>query len=304
MHRSRRWWWITPLIVLVVLAGAIIWASIPVAAMPEANAATRSTVEVHVEKGPWLAFRPVGVEPTVGLIFYPGGKVDYRAYAPYAQAIASQGYLVVIVPMPFGLAVLAPGRASGVISAFPAIRHWAVGGHSLGGAMAARYAYGHPTTVRGLVLWASYPASSDDLSRRDLRVVSISGTRDGLATDDKIAASRPLLPANTQWVVIEGGNHGQFGWYGPQSGDQEATISREGQQEQTVAATTKLLADLAKGEEMTARLRDVMAPDFALSDTQGRMPALLIIDKAGWTRFQRYGNAMQDIVRNAKVLAL
>ena len=36
----------------------------------------------------------------------------------------------------------------------------------------------------------------------------------------------------------------------------------------------------------------------------GRMPALLIIDKAGRIRFQRYGNAMQDIVPNAEVLAL
>jgi hypothetical protein len=70
--------------------------------------------------------------------------------------------------------------------------------------MAARFAYGHPSAVQGLVLWASYPAASDDLSARELAVVSISGTRDGLATEEKIAASHPLLPAQTRWVTIEG----------------------------------------------------------------------------------------------------
>jgi hypothetical protein len=108
--------------------------------------------------------------------------------------------------------------------------------------MAARFAHGHPSTVHGLVLWASYPAASDDLSDRgDLAVASIYGTLDGLATEDKIAASRPLLPPDTRWVAIEGGNHAQFGWYGPQPGDNPATIGREAQQRETVAATLALL---------------------------------------------------------------
>jgi pimeloyl-ACP methyl ester carboxylesterase len=146
--------------------------------------------------------------------------------------------------MPLNLAIFAPDRAAEVITAFPEISRWAVGGHSLGGAMSARFAYQNPEAVQGLALWAAYPASTDDLSGYSLAVTSIYGTRDGLATEDKIAASRPLLPLDTTWVAIEGGNHTQFGWYGAQSGDNTATISREEQQRQIVAATLALLVHL------------------------------------------------------------
>ena len=75
-------------------------------------------------------------------------------------------------------------------------------------------------------------------------MTSIYGTLDGLATTEKIAASRPQLPPTTEWVAIAGGNHAQFGWYGPQSGDNPATISREEQQRQIVEATLRLLVSL------------------------------------------------------------
>ena len=170
--------------------------------------------------------------------------MDPRSYSPAAQAVAGEGYLVVIAPMPLNLAVFAADAAGDVIAAYPDVSPWAIGGHSLGGAMAARFTYSHPGEVQGLVLWAAYPDGSNDLSDRDLAVTSIYGTLDGLATMEKIDASRPLLPPTTEWVAIEGGNHGQFGWYGPQSGDNPASISREEQQRQVVAATLELLASL------------------------------------------------------------
>jgi pimeloyl-ACP methyl ester carboxylesterase len=148
--------------------------------------------------------------------------------------------------MPLNLAVLAPDRAAEVMAAFPGIESWALGGHSLGGAMAANFAHSNPGAVRGLLLWAAYPGASDDLSGYQLAASSIYGTRDGLATPDKIDASRPLLPPDTQWTAVDGGNHAQFGWYGPQPGDGEATISREEQQAQIVAATLQLLRQLDK----------------------------------------------------------
>ena len=95
--------------------------------------------------------------------------------------------------------------------------------------------------MQGLVLWASYPASSTDLSDSDLQVVSIYGTRDGLSTLEDIESSRSLLPADTIWVPIEGGNHAQFGSYGKQSGDMEPTISAQEQQRQIVQTTVDLL---------------------------------------------------------------
>jgi pimeloyl-ACP methyl ester carboxylesterase len=228
----------------VLMLGFAAWGSTPARPMPEALAALQSTAQVTVTTGRWLTFQPAGVQPSTGFIFYPGGHVDYRAYAPAALAIAKEGYLVVIPHMPLNLAVLNLGAAAGVISAHPEISHWAIGGHSLGGSMAANFVFTHPSAADGLVLWASYPAASNNLGQAGVRVLSISGTLDGLSTPGKIAASRSLLPANTVWVPIPGGDHAQFGWYGPQSGDNPATISREEQQQQIVQATISFLESL------------------------------------------------------------
>lgn len=233
------------LLILLALAtgGFVLWATWIPAPMPEAIAALASDAKVQVTDTPWLTFQPITPTVTTGFIFYPGGRVDPRAYAPAAHALAAHGYLVVIVPMPLNLAVLAPNRATQVIEAHPEIKQWAIGGHSLGGAMAANFVYNHPDPIHALIFWAAYPADSNSLAdRTNLRVTSIYGTHDGLATSDKIQHSHALLPQNTTWVAIEGGNHAQFGWYGPQSGDNPATITRAQQQTETIAAT---LANLA-----------------------------------------------------------
>jgi dienelactone hydrolase len=244
MKNLKRWAWLLLLLALLTVGGFALWAYTPLGPMPEALAALESTAQVRVETEPWFIFRPVGGDPDTGLVLYPGGRVDPRSYAPTAQAIAREGYLVVVVPMPFNLAVFGAGRAAEVMAAFPDVEHWAVGGHSLGGAMAANFAGRNSEQVEGLVLWAAYPADSDDLSDSQLEVASIYGTHDGVATGDDIAASRPRLPADTRWVAIQGGNHAQFGWYGAQGGDNPATISRQDQQTEIVAATVALLSDL------------------------------------------------------------
>jgi pimeloyl-ACP methyl ester carboxylesterase len=241
MRRIKRLWWVPPALLILVGTAFVIWASVAAKPMPEALAAQEPDAQVQTGQTPWLVFGPAESDPITGLILYPGGRVDARAYAPLALALAEEGYLVVIVPMPLNLAFFAPGRAAQVMTAFPGVQRWAVGGHSLGGAMAANFAHNNPQRVRGLVLWAAYPGASDDLSDSQLDVVSIYGTRDGLATPDKIDASRQLLPTDTAWIAIEGGNHAQFGWYGPQAGDGEATISRKEQQAQILAATLALL---------------------------------------------------------------
>ena len=248
MRILKRWWWLLPLALVLVLAGFVVWASAAAAPMPEALAALESDTQVQVETEPWLIFRPADGQPSAGLVLYPGARVDPIAYAPAAHALAAEGYLVVLVPMPLNLAILAPNRVAEVMVAFPEIDRWAVGGHSLGGAMAARFAYQNPQMVQGLVLWAAYPASGDDLSSYSMAAASIYGTQDGLATEEELAASRLLLPQDTAWVAIEGGNHAQFGWYGEQAGDGVATISRDEQQAQIISATGLLLSRLAERE--------------------------------------------------------
>jgi len=244
MKKPKRWPWLLALVPILVLAGFVMWANTPAKPMPEALAALPSDAQVRVDTESWLVFRPADEEPTVGLILYPGGRVDARAYAPTARDIATEGYLTVIVPMPLNLAVFGSDLAKEVIAAFPQVNRWAIGGHSLGGAMAARFAYRHPDAVHGLALWASYPAGSDDLSDRNLAVVSIYGTRDGLASEEKIAPSQALLPRDTRWVAIQGGNHAQFGWYGPQNGDEPPTISRARQQDVIVQTMLDFLHHL------------------------------------------------------------
>ena len=232
------------LVIVSAIVGFVVWGETPAQPMPEALAALQSDGLVNVTSDRWLTFSPAESQPTTGLIIYPGGRVDYRSYAPAAHQIASQGYLVVIVRMPLNLAVLNPGAATDVIIAHPEIANWSIGGHSLGGAMAANFANKHPDQIQGLALWAAYPASSDDLSNSGLSVISIFGTLDGLATIDKIDLSRSLLPADTIWLSITGGNHAQFGWYGDQSGDNPAKISRVTQQDQVISATLALLENL------------------------------------------------------------
>ncbi|PWH16537.1 MAG: alpha/beta hydrolase [Anaerolineae bacterium] len=234
---------------VLLLGGSafVLWASNPLPAMPEALAALQpdQNVEVRAEANS-IHFIPRSDFPETGLIFYPGGRVDPRAYAPLAHEIAAHGFLAVIVKMPLNLAFFNPNAAQAVMTTYPQMQHWVVGGHSLGGAMATKFAKQNLSQVAGLILLASYPANSDDLSATDLAVLSIYATQDGLATVEKIRASQALLPENTQWVVIEGGNHAQFGWYGEQPGDGRASLSRQEQQRQTLATIINFLESVQR----------------------------------------------------------
>ncbi len=212
--------------------------------MPEALAQLKSSDTVTVTTFDDLTFVPASGTPRAGLVFYPGGYVDPRAYGPAAMALAARGFLVAIPRVPFGLAFSNAEAATAVMGRHPGVKRWAVGGHSVGGVVAALYAEQHADTVNGLVFWASYPADSTDLSKRSLKVLSVSGTLDGLSTPDRIARVDKLLPEATTRVAIEGGNHSQFGWYGFQDGDREATVSREEQQRQLVEATATFLDTL------------------------------------------------------------
>jgi hypothetical protein len=250
---KRRKLWIGILIGVVAIlglgiGGLLFWAGNPYPAMPEAITSLESDALVRVETDPWITFIPQGQEPSTGFVFYPGGLVAAEAYAPAARAIAENGYLVIITPMPLNLAVLDSGAATEVITAHPEIEYWAIGGHSLGGSMAAAFADQNPD-IDGLVFWAAYPAESNDLSEQKIFVSSIYGTLDGVALPETVLAAKPLLPIETVWVPIAGGNHAQFGWYGSQDGDNPATIRREEQQAQAVDATLSLLIRIEENNE-------------------------------------------------------
>lgn len=173
-----------------------------------------------------------------GFIFYPGAKVEYTAYAPLMKALSEHDIFCVIVKMPFNLAVLNSNAASGIITRFPEVQHWTIGGHSLGGVMAADYAVKNTDQISGLVLLASYPAT--DLSQSSLTVLSIYGSQDHVLNVSSLEAAKALMPASFSDIIIAGGNHGQFGDYGHQAGDGTATISAQQQLDQTTEAILKL----------------------------------------------------------------
>jgi dienelactone hydrolase len=235
-------------VLLVVGVVGFLWYAQPQPLLPEATAALASTDRATFEQGPdgRLTYTPTSGTPTTGLVLYPGGKVPPAAYAPAARAIAEQGYLVSIVPVPFNLAVFGIDAAASVIDDHPEIERWAVGGHSLGGSMAAQFIDSHPDAVDGLVLWASYSAA--DLSEDDLVVASMYGSLDSGVPSFTSAENLAKLGANVTPTVIDGGNHEQMGWYTGQPNDPPATISRQAQQDQVVDATAAFLARLGGGD--------------------------------------------------------
>jgi hypothetical protein len=232
-------------ILLVAISAAFVgWAAFPLGPGPAALASLQAGAVVTVETvREWTVFRPTEMDVHTGFIFYPGGRVDYRSYAPILKSIAQHGFLVVLVPMPLSMAFFAPDKADEVLAAFPKIQNWALGGHSLGGSMAARYCFTHPGKIQALVLWASYPADTDSLANQDLAVLSIFGSEDGQVNN--IEASSRLLPTDTTWIKIDGGNHAQFGDYGLQPGDGQAKISPQQQWDQVTSATVAFLQKIS-----------------------------------------------------------
>lgn len=180
-------------------------------------------------------------EAKAGVIFYPGGKVEYTAYAPLLQSCASEGIVCVLIQMPFNLAVLDINAAEGIQEMYPEIDKWYIGGHSLGGSMAATYLADNPEEYEGLILLGSY--STADLSGTDLEVLSLYGSEDKVLNREKYDENKSNLPDDFTEVVIEGGCHAYFGVYGEQEGDGTPTISNEEQIERTVAAIVEFVKE-------------------------------------------------------------
>ena len=197
-----------------------------------------SAADVVVKQdGNTVAFIPD--EAKAGFIFYPGGKVEHTAYAPLMRGLADRGVLCVLVEMPLNLAVLDMNAAEGIPEAFPEVERWYLGGHSLGGSMAASYLASHTEEFEGLILLGSY--STADLSGTELSVLSVYGSEDGVLDREKYAEYRPNLPESFTETVIEGGNHAYFGAYGEQEGDGTATVTPAEQLRQTAEAILAML---------------------------------------------------------------
>ena len=240
-HQKRALWIVIPVAVFALLLSAsLIYLESYYHADDDAIAAfsVERTVEERTLDGN-MVFDPGNAK--VGLIFYPGGKVEQEAYAPLMREISANGVLCVLCRMPFRLAVFDMHAADGVREAFPKIEQWYIGGHSLGGAVATIEAEAHPGVYAGMVLLASF--SDKDLAKEALRVLSIYGSEDRVLNREAYEQAKSLLPDDVTETVIEGGCHAYFGMYGAQDGDGKPSITNEEQ----IRITAKAIIDWILG---------------------------------------------------------
>ena len=222
---------------IVAMAAFFIYAGQYDAAGPEAAAALISGDGVTVTPTSY-GWHFDGPADDRALIFYPGAKVAAEAYAPFLRRLAASGLDACLVRMPFRLALFGKDRAAAVMGRHDYPR-WVVGGHSLGGAMAALYAAEHPEDLRGLVLCAAYPTKP---LPENLTVVTLYGSNDGVLNRQRLEEDRKYLPPGSVTHVIEGGNHAGFGDYGPQKGDGPAAIDASAQQAEAARVILEALA--------------------------------------------------------------
>ncbi len=227
------------LVLSVVVGGSALYFSVYYhadAAVLEAVETPEGGLEIRTTGGGDLAFVPQ--DARVGMVFYPGAKVQPEAYAPMLEACATRGVLCVLVCPPLNFALTDVSAAQGAMDEFPQVERWILAGHSLGGVAAAQYASEHLQDVDAMVFLASYPAS--DLTSLAGPTLFIVGSNDKVLNRGAYADAWAKLPAGAQELVIEGGNHAYYGNYGEQAGDGAATITREEQQAQTVEAIVAL----------------------------------------------------------------
>lgn len=191
----------------------------------------------------------IDIAPTAGadtlFILYPGGLVRPQAYEWLGAALTPFGVRTIIPAFPFDLAVLRPNRAGALLQALaeePSTRV-VVGGHSLGGAMAARFVARQPGMADALVLLGAFSAESDDLSAAPLDVLVLAAEHDGLATLAEVRAGLARLPPAAELVVIGGAVHSFFGRYGPQRGDGLPTVTRGAAEAGIVGALANFLTE-------------------------------------------------------------
>ncbi|CAH8769693.1 alpha/beta hydrolase [Paenibacillus dendritiformis] len=228
--------------VLLVLAAALAIYLRPYPAGTKAEQAMAPGEDVTVTKEDGVLRFETTAEPVANFIFYPGGLVEPESYAVLARSLAAKGVNTYIIAMPLNLAVL---DIQGAKRALPLLNPRGIniiGGHSLGGTMAAEYVKNSTINVQGIVFLASYPNS--DISHLNIPVLSIYGSQDGVLDLERYTNSKSYMPDSFEERVIEGGNHAQFGDYGVQKKDKGATISDDEQIRETVGTIVDWIATL------------------------------------------------------------
>ncbi|WP_423189795.1 alpha/beta hydrolase [Alkalibacterium sp. f15] len=226
-------------VVLMIVSGFFFLRMNTYKAMPEATALLEEDNVNQDER--WITITPEEIEGHI--VLYQGGLVETEAYLPLANELSGEGYQVFIPKMLLNLAILDIDAIDEIKAANPSEKEWWLAGHSLGGASASIYAKENHEEIAGLIFLAAYPSNDSDLSALPLAVLSITGSNDAVLNLDQYEQTKDLLPEDTTYVTIDGGNHSNFGHYGFQTGDMESNLSREEQQDEIVHYISDFLND-------------------------------------------------------------
>ena len=177
----------------------------------EALASMVSDERVTVEYNDYLTQTPAAAKPKTGIIFYPGAYCDVRGYTPVWKEVAAQGYLVVTPKMPFDFSIFSPNAADEVRAAHPEIEQWIIAGHSMGGAMAGVYADNNIDNLAGIIVFDSYPPSSNSLADANLPILLFERARADGSRSQKFIDNASLYPQSAELTLIPGAQHMYYG---------------------------------------------------------------------------------------------
>jgi len=262
MKSLKRISYVVLALLTVLIIVFITWAYNPLKPTAEVKEYLQSSNYVEVIQEKNVYFIPRNVKKNnfenIGIIFYPGGHVDYTAYAPLAYRLAEKGITTVILNVPLSFAIFDVDSAKAIINdARFSDKEWFLAGHSLGGVAASEFLVKHPglvgTTVKGIIFLASYPAR--DISHMPIKSLCIYGSEDGVLPPEKIKEKKAFFPTATEYVEILGGNHSQFGSYGLQKGDKEAKIRGYEQMSIVVKAIEEFLKKNVSEKENISKVK-------------------------------------------------
>ena len=231
--KTKKWWKIFKIIwfSLVTIFFAWNWTTFQSHHLPK-NTFLNSDLVSVIETDDQITFQSDTSKNKFEIIFFQGGLTDPKAYAPLCRKIAEHGFTCHLIKMDWRLPQHDYQKVTKLFD-LPQ-RNFVIGGHSQGGKMAAQLVYENPKLFKGLFLMGTSHPRDIDLSTQHIPCIKLYAGNDGLASVGEVMENKNKLPRDTKLVMIEGGNHSQFGYLGKLLMDSTADISLEEQQQQTL----------------------------------------------------------------------
>jgi Alpha/beta hydrolase family len=244
--KKKKWWKIFKIIWLGLVVIFLIWnwTTFQSHNLPKDTFSNSAIVSV-METDDQITFQSDTSKNKLEIIFFQGGLTDPKAYAPLCRKLAENGFTCHLIKMAWRLPQYDYQKTSKLFD----LKHgnYVIGGHSQGAKMAAQFVYEHPGTMKGLFLMGTSHPRDINLSNQSIPCIKFYADNDGLASVDEVLGNRGKLPINTKLVLIEGGNHSQFGYLGALLFDNKADITVEQQQSIVLRNIVNFLNDIQNG---------------------------------------------------------